>query len=94
MSIYIKKLTLVIAAALLFLAAQRHSFADSATWSTNPSSGDWTTAANWMPNTVPNGPSDAATFCASNVLNLSINSTIVEVDSINFNSGAPPYTIT
>ena len=25
-------------------------------------SGDWNTAANWMPNTVPNGPSDIATF--------------------------------
>ena len=92
MSIYIKKLTLVIAAALLFLAAQRHSFADSATWSTNPSSGDWTTAANWMPNTVPNGPSDAATFGTSNLIGVIISPT-VEVSSVNFNPGAPSFTV-
>ena len=29
---------------------------------TNPSSGDWNTAANWTPTTVPNGPSDIAMF--------------------------------
>ena len=28
-------------------------FAGSATWSTNPVSKDWNTAANWMPETVP-----------------------------------------
>ena len=29
--------------------------ADSATWDLNPTSGDWNTAANWMPMAVPNG---------------------------------------
>jgi autotransporter-associated beta strand protein len=81
------------AAALLFLAAQRPSLAGSATWSTNPSSGDWNIAVNWVPNTVPNGPSDIATFGTSNVADLFINSTSVELDSIVFNSGATPYTI-
>jgi hypothetical protein len=33
----------------------------SATWKLNPGSGDWNTASNWMPATVPNGPSDVAT---------------------------------
>ena len=93
MSIYIKNLNLVIAAALLFLAAQRHSLAGSATWSTNPSSSNWNTAVNWTPSTVPNGPSDIATFSTSNVTNL-LSNTTVELDSIVFNSGASPFTIT
>ena len=94
MSIYIKKLTLVIAAALLFLAAQRHSLAGSATWNQNPTSGDWNTAANWTPATVPNSTTDVATFGASNVTNLSITNASVSLDSAVFNSGAPPYTLT
>ena len=93
MSIYIKRLTLTIVAALLFLTAQRHALAGSATWSANPLSGDWNSATNWMPKTVPNGPADVATFGTSNVTDLSINSTIVEVASIVFDSGATPYTI-
>ena len=88
MSVWIRKLIFAIAAALLSLGAQRHSFAGSATWGTNPLNGDWNTAANWMPNTVPNGPGDVATFGTSDVTNLSINTTAVEVDMIVFNSGA------
>jgi autotransporter-associated beta strand protein len=57
-------------------------------------SGDWNTAANWVPNTVPNGPGDIATFHASDVTNLSMNTTSVEVSNIVFKSGAPPFTIT
>ena len=94
MSIYIKKLTLVIAAALLFLAAQRHSLAGSATWATNPTSGDWNTAANWRPQTVPNAATDIATFGTSNVTNLSITDSSISLNSAVFNSGAPPYTLT
>src|SRR4051794_4142212 len=37
-----------------------HSFAGSATWTANPISGDWNTAENWTPNTVPNRASDTA----------------------------------
>ena len=94
MSIYIKKLTLVIAAALLFLAAQRHSLAGSATWNQNPTSGDWNTAANWRPQTVPNATTDIATFGTSNVTNLSITDSSISLNSAVFNSGAPPYTLT
>jgi autotransporter-associated beta strand protein len=83
-----------IAAALLFLAAQRFSLAGSATWDQNPSSGDWNTAANWTPQTVPNSTTDIATFGASNVTNLSITNASVSLDSAVFNSGAPPYTLT
>ncbi len=81
-------------AALLFLAAQHHSLAGSATWSQNPMSTDWNTAENWMPTTVPNSPSDTATFGASDVTTLSINTTAVEVSTIVFNRGAAPFTIT
>ena len=83
-----------VAAALLFLAAQRHSLAGSATWDQNPFSGDWNTAANWTPQTVPNSETDVATFGASNVTNLSITNASVSLDSAVFNSGAPPYTVT
>jgi autotransporter-associated beta strand protein len=83
-----------IAAALLLLAVERASLAGSATWSSNPTSGDWNTAANWTPQTVPNSTTDVATFDASNVTNLSIANASVTLDSAVFNSGAPPYTLT
>src|SRR5438128_3550510 len=88
------KLRFFVPAALLFLAAQRLSLAGSATWATNPTSGDWNTAANWTPNTVPNGTTDIATFGASNLTRISSQSTDIDLDSLVFNSGAPPYTIT
>ena len=88
------RLRFLVAAALLFSAAQRPSFAGSATWATNPTSGDWNTAANWTPSTVPNSTTDVATFGASNVTNLTITNASVNLDSAVFNSGAPPYTLT
>jgi len=69
------------------------AFGGSATWSANPVSGDWNTAANWTPNTVPNGPSDIATFSTSNVTTISLSGAI-EVAEIVFNSGASQFTIT
>ena len=83
----------ITAAALLLLAAQRQSLAGSATWSNNPSSGDWNDAANWMPNTVPNGTSDIATFGTSNMTDVFNSNVIVNLDSLVFNPGAPFYTI-
>ena len=38
------------------------SQAGSATWNLNPASDLWSTASNWTPATVPNGPADTATF--------------------------------
>ena len=81
-------------AALLYLTAQRHSLADSATWGTNPLNGDWNTAANWTPKTVPNGTSDIATFGTSNVTDVINSDVIVNLDSMVFNSSASQYTIT
>src|SRR6266478_9139969 len=68
------------------------SQAASATWSTNPSSGDWNTAANWVPMTVPNGPNDTATFQASNQTFVSL-SADTEVNGIIFSSGASLFTM-
>src|SRR5438105_4819174 len=69
------------------------SFAGSATWNLNPTSGDWNTAANWTPNTVPNDPNDIATFGASNVTNVFVSAS-TEVNSIVFSPGASAFTIT
>src|SRR6266568_6301366 len=89
-----KSLVLVTTAALLLLAVQRHSLAGSATWATNPTSGDWNTAANWTPPTVPNSQTDVATFGTSNVTDVINSDVIVNLDSLVFNSSASQYTIT
>jgi autotransporter-associated beta strand protein len=94
MSTLFNRLRVLVATALLFLSAQRPCLAGSATWSSNPTSGDWNAAANWVPNTVPNASSDIATFGTSNLTALSITNASVELDSAVFNSGAPPYTLT
>ena len=58
-----------------FLVLAAGAFAGSATWSLNPTSGDWNTAANCEPATVPNGTSDIATFDTSNLTDVSISVT-------------------
>ena len=78
---------------LLFVLGLYSANADSATWNLNPLNGDWNTAANWMPNTVPNGPNDTATFDVSNTLDISLSAT-TEVEGIVFNPGASAYTLT
>ena len=70
------------------------ALAGSATWELNPTSGDWNTAANWTPTSVPNGPADVATFGLSNTTRVSI-SADTEVDSIILSQAATnPYIIT
>ena len=66
--------------------------AGSATWNLNPVSGDWNSATNWTPNTVPNGVSDTATFGVSNQSEISF-SAPTKVDGMVFNPGASAYTI-
>jgi autotransporter-associated beta strand protein len=78
---------------LLVLIPNVPAQAGSATWNLNPASGDWNTAANWTPATVPNGPDDIATFDMSNTPIPSILGNTV-VNSIVFNSGASAFTIT
>lgn len=77
----------------LLLLGVRSIQAGSATWNLNPTSGDWNTAANWTPATVPNGPDDIATFETSNTTDVSLSS-FTDVDGITFNTGASGFTIT
>jgi autotransporter-associated beta strand protein len=93
MNTSLSALRFFVAAALLFLTAQRASLAGSATWNQNPSSGDWNTPANWTPATVPNGTLDVATFGSSNVTDVINSDVIVNLDSLVFSPGAPQYTI-
>ncbi|PYL71351.1 MAG: hypothetical protein DMF26_19480, partial [Verrucomicrobia bacterium] len=84
----------VIPVVLLFLLpAASISFAGSATWKAAPGTGDWNTATNWMPATVPNSPTDTATFATSSITGLSLSS-LIQVNSIVFNAGASAFTIT
>src|SRR6185369_8323891 len=73
------------------LLAWSDVFAGSATWALNPVTEDWETAVNWVPNTVPDGPDDVATFGISNLTAISVEEK--EVNSIVFNPGASAYTI-
>src|SRR5262249_703336 len=66
--------------------------AGSATWNLNPTSGDWNTAANWAPPTLPNRPPALATFGESNSTSVTLSKN-VEVNSITFNSGAAAFNI-
>jgi autotransporter-associated beta strand protein len=78
---------------LILMLSIETSQAASATWRANPISGDWNTAANWTPMTVPNGTSDTATFDTSSQISISL-SADTEVSGITFNAGASPFTIT
>ncbi len=82
----------LLSAAIVFLLFAQHTLAGNATWNLNPVSGDWNTAANWTPQTVP-GPDDIATFAASNTTNISV-STYTAVIGISFAVGANPFTFT
>ncbi len=77
----------------LALGALNAVYADSATWNLNPTTGQWNTAGNWTPATVPNGPSDVATFGVSNETSVLLIRSVV-VDSIVFDAGASAFTIT
>ena len=81
--------------ALILMLCIHASFAGSAIWGLNPGSGDWNTAADWTPTTVPNGPADTAFFDLSNTTGLSISAN-TEVNGIVFdsNAGLNPFTIT
>src|SRR5437868_3998135 len=79
--------------ALILMFSIQNSVAGSATWKTSPNSGDWNTATNWMPPTVPNAPSDTATFATSNRTAVSISAN-TEVDGIVFNANANAFRVT
>jgi autotransporter-associated beta strand protein len=77
----------------LLLLSIQSSDADSATWLTSPPTRNWNHAANWTPATIPNGPSDTATFATSNKTELFL-SADTEVNGIVFSPGASAFTIT
>jgi autotransporter-associated beta strand protein len=79
--------------ALVLLFGIHASEAGSATWKSDPPSNDWSSAANWSPMTVPNGPSDVARFATSSVTGISL-AAVDEVSRIVFPAGASSYTIT
>lgn len=76
----------------LILVAASGAQAGSATWALNPADNNWTNASNWTPNTVPDSPTDVATFDVSNTTAVSINDTI-ELDGMIFTASASPYTL-
>src|SRR5229473_30530 len=71
----------------LLLSTANSSFAGSATWLASPATGNWSTAGNWTPATVPNGPNDTATFATSNVRFVAPEGA-TQVNGIVFNPGA------
>ena len=81
----------LLAASVLLLSGHT-SQAGSATWQTNPGSGDWNTAANWTPMTVPNNPSDTAIFATSDTTNVSLSAPTV-VNTVVFGAAASEFTI-
>ncbi|MBA3964128.1 MAG: autotransporter-associated beta strand repeat-containing protein [Chthoniobacterales bacterium] len=78
--------------ALVLTLTHPSARAASATWKSNPVSGDWNTAANWTPATVPNGPTDVATFASSSQTAVSLSAN-TEVGEIVFSAGASSFTI-
>ena len=84
----------VLTTAILMVLVTGPVFAGSATWNLNPTSGDWNTATNWTPETVPNGPNDTATFGVSNITAVSTGFTAsLEVNGIVFDPGASAFTV-
>lgn len=78
---------------VLLLGASSNLLAGSATWSLNPATGDWNTAANWTPNTIPNGSSDVASFGVSNKTAVSLSASAT-VNGLIFEAGASGFTLT
>ncbi|MGI8889491.1 MAG: autotransporter-associated beta strand repeat-containing protein [Chthoniobacterales bacterium] len=80
---------------LLFLAlfVTQAAFAGSATWNLNPTSGEWSTDANWTPATYPNSATDTATFAQSSITNISTPGAPSNLDGIVFTPDASAFTI-
>ena len=74
--------TTAVAAALL---AATSALAQDATWLLNPGPGNFNTAANWTPATVPTG---TAFFGTSNITNLSFTPSTTNDGGYTFNAGA------
>src|SRR5712692_7360897 len=86
---------IVLPAMIALLSAGGPAFAGSGTWLLTPGSGDWNTGSNWDSGTVPNSPTDTASFDLSAITGVSISAN-TEVNEIIFNPNAAsnPFTIT
>ena len=91
-SLFASRLQSVSVILAFVLATTTSSFAGSATWGANPATGNWSTATNWTPATVPNSPNDTATFATSRVRFVAPEGA-TEVNSVVFNPGASQFTI-
>ncbi|HEY1771551.1 MAG TPA: hypothetical protein VGG02_14970 [Chthoniobacterales bacterium] len=58
----------------------------------SPATNDWNTATNWTPETVPDEPTDVATFDVSNITTVSM-SNYVTIGAIVFDANANGYNI-
>jgi len=82
-------LTTTAAVALLAALPAR---AQDTTWLVNPGSGNFNTAANWTPATVPTG---TAFFGASNTTSIAFQPfTTTSIGTLQFNPDAPAYSFT
>ena len=83
-----RTLARLLSTATLLLALYSPAHAQDATWLLNPASGNFNTAANWNPATVPTG---TAFFGTSNSTALTFSATTT-VGGWTFNAGASAYT--
>lgn len=84
--------TLPLFCSLCLFATSATLHAGSATWKLDPTNGDWNTAANWTPETVPNDRADVATFASSNTTAISLSGQ-THVDSVVFDPNASAFTV-
>ncbi len=75
---------------LLLLGSTRTSNAKTGTWLSNPISKNWSTKMNWNPVTLPNGPTETATFNTSSRTTILITFPLTIATTV-FNPGASPY---
>ncbi len=77
---------------MFLLSAPNTAVGGSATWNLDPTNGgDWNTATNWTPMTVPNGPDDTATFDVSNTTDVTISDGFDAVNGIVFTAERPGF---
>ena len=81
----------VLGLAVLAASAFWPASATAQTWLPSPGSGDWNTAANWNPATVPDNPAAAVVFGTSSRSSVSL-SDQVAISSLTFN-GTTAYTL-
>ncbi len=89
--LFLRSALLALAPCLALFGPTAH--ADTATWSNNPFTEDWNTAANWEPATIPNGSTDSAIFGVSAGPAITITGQPIEVAGLTFGPGASAFTI-